>query len=124
MDRDAEGRPRSAGTIRGVTVVVGVAVDEPDPVVTVFRPEALNAALHDSRVNARSIDLLEADARDGSGEIDETYCRMALAGGAPPASSCSTPLATLGSLGAAAERLGLDRQALEAAPRCPLPAAW
>jgi hypothetical protein len=36
MDRDAEGRPRSAGTICGVTIVVVVAADEPDLVVTVF----------------------------------------------------------------------------------------
>jgi hypothetical protein len=79
-------------------------------------------ALYDSQVNALSIDLLDAEAWDGSEEIDETYCRVALAGGRPVDVELLDPDRHLGLLAVAAERLGLDRQALEAAARAALSA--
>ena len=39
IDRDKQGRPRYLGSVRGVSIFVVAALDEPDLIVTVFRRE-------------------------------------------------------------------------------------
>ena len=79
-------------------------------------------AEYDSEADALSIDLIDVAKWDGSEAIDGDYCNVALAGGRPANVELLSPAAHLELLGVAAERYGLDAEALEAAARSALAA--
>jgi hypothetical protein len=79
-------------------------------------------AEHDSQADAISIDLIEAANWDGADAIDDDYCTVALAGGQAANVELLSPTKHLELLRVAAERHGLDAQALEAAARSALAA--
>ena len=79
-------------------------------------------AQYDSQADALSIDLIEAEEWDGSDAVDDTYCHVALASGRPANVELLSPREHLELLAAAAERHGLDAQALEAAAQSALAA--
>jgi len=79
-------------------------------------------AEYDSTADALSIDLIEVDRWEGSDAVDDTYCRVAFAGGLPVNVELLSPSEHLDLLGVAATRHGLDAQALQAAARSALAA--
>jgi hypothetical protein len=80
-------------------------------------------AEYDSQADALSIDLIEVDHWDGADEpIDDSYCHIALADGQPANLELLAPADHLELLDRAAERYGLDRQALRGAARAALEA--
>ncbi len=79
-------------------------------------------AEYDSEADALSIDLIEVTKWDRSDAIDGDYCTVALARGRPANVELLSPAAHLELLGVAAERHGLDAEALEAAARSALAA--
>jgi len=79
-------------------------------------------AEYDSRAEALSIDLIEAERWDGSDAIDDAHCTVALVGGRAANIELLSPRDHLELLGSAARRHGLDAEALEAAARSALAA--
>jgi hypothetical protein len=79
-------------------------------------------AEYDSEADVISIDLIEAADWDGADAIDDDYCTVALAGGRGANVELISPAEHLELLRVAAERHGLDAQALEAAARSALAA--
>lgn len=79
-------------------------------------------AEYDSEADALSIDLIDAEHWDGHEAVDDSYCHIALADGRPANVEVLSPADHLDLLAAAAERYGLDAQALEAAARSALAA--
>ena len=79
-------------------------------------------AEYDSEADALSIDLLEVDRWDGHEAVDDTHCHVAFAGEEPANVELLSPAGNLPLLAVAAERFGLDAQALEAAARSALAA--
>jgi len=80
-------------------------------------------AEYDSQADALSIDLIQVDQWDGADEpIDDTYCQIALADGRPANIELLNPADHLELLDRAAERYGLDGQALRGAARAALEA--
>jgi hypothetical protein len=79
-------------------------------------------AEYDSRADALSIDLIEAERWDGADPIDDDYCTVALVGDRPANVELLAPREHLDLLRNAAERYGLDSEALEAAARSALTA--
>ena len=79
-------------------------------------------AEYDSQADALSIDLIHVEHWDSSDEIDDDYCNVALAGGQPANIELLSPAEHIDLLAAAAQRYGLDREALEAAARSALAA--
>ena len=69
-----------------------------------------------------SIDLVEVERWDDADAVDDDYCTVALAGGRPANVGLLSPARHLDLLAIAAERHGLDAQALEAAARSALAA--
>lgn len=80
-------------------------------------------AEYDSQADALSIDLIDADSWDGSDSIDPDYCTVALVGERAANVELLSPLEHLELLAVAAERHGLDAEALEAAARSAIIAA-
>lgn len=78
-------------------------------------------AEYDSQADALSIELL-AESWDDGDQIDDTYCTVALAGGRPANVELIAPREHLDLLAVAAERHGLDHQALVAAAQSALAA--
>lgn len=79
-------------------------------------------ALYDSEADALSIDVLIVDHWDSSEVIDDDCCIVALAEGLPANVELLFPRDHLDLLAVAAERFGLDAQALEAAAQSALAA--
>ncbi len=80
-------------------------------------------AEYDSAADALSIDLVQVEYWDGAGEsIDDSYCQIAFAGGQPANVELLDPAGHLELLDRAAERYGLDRDALRGAARAALEA--
>jgi hypothetical protein len=79
-------------------------------------------AEYDSEADAVSIDLIEAPNWDGADAIDGDCCTVALAGGQAANVELLSPAEHVELLQVAAERHGLDAQALEAAARSALAA--
>lgn len=80
-------------------------------------------AEYDSQADALSIDLIDADRWDGSDSIDPDYCTVALVGERAANVELLSPAKHLELLAVAAERHGLDAEALEAAARSAIIAA-
>ena len=80
-------------------------------------------AEYDSQADALSIDLIDADSWDGSDSIDPDYCTVALVGERAANVELLSPAEHLELLAVAAERHGLDAEALEAAARSAIIAA-
>jgi hypothetical protein len=78
-------------------------------------------AEYDSEADALSIQLLEESWDDGD-QIDDTYCTVALAAGRPANIELIAPRDHLDLLAVAAERHGLDHEALVAAAQSALAA--
>jgi hypothetical protein len=76
----------------------------------------------DSRADALSIDLVEVDKWDGSEDVDETYCHIALRQGRPVNVELLNPAEHLDLLSLAAKRFDLDSEALLAAAKAALSA--
>jgi hypothetical protein len=80
-------------------------------------------AEYDTQADALSIDLLQVDHWDGADEpIDDSFCHIALADGRPANVELLVPADHLELLDRAAERYGLDRQALRGTARAALEA--
>ena len=79
-------------------------------------------AEYDSQADAVSIDLIETAAWDGADAIDDDYCTVSLSGERVANVELLAPAEHLGLLRIAAERHGLDAQALEAAAKSALAA--
>ncbi len=79
-------------------------------------------AEYDSEADAISIDLIDAASWDGADAIDDDYCTVALAGGEAANVELISPAEHLELLRIAADRHGLDAEALEAAARSALAA--
>lgn len=80
-------------------------------------------AEYDSQADALSIYLIQAEHWDGADEpIDDSFCQVALVGGQPANIELLAPADHLGLLDRAAERYGLDRQALRGTARAALEA--
>ena len=79
-------------------------------------------AEYDSEADALSIDLVEVDRWDTSDPVDDHYCTVALARGQAANIELLSPAAHLELLESAAERHGLDVEALIAAARSALAA--
>ena len=77
---------------------------------------------YDSQANALSIDLRRFEHYERQDEVDDDYCVVGFAGGAPVRVSLLSPAKHLDLLGVAAERYGLDGIALLAAARAALAA--
>jgi hypothetical protein len=78
-------------------------------------------AEYDAQADALSIDLVQAEHWDGADEpVDDSFCQVALVDGQPANIELLAPADHLGLLDRAAERYGLDRQALRAAARAAL----
>ena len=79
-------------------------------------------AEYDTEADAISIDLIEAAKWDGADAIDDDYCTVALVGGKAANVELISPAEHLELLRIAADRHGLDAEALEAAARSALAA--
>jgi hypothetical protein len=78
-------------------------------------------AEYDAQADALSFDLIEAERWDGADEpIDDSFCQIALVDGQPANIELLAPADHLGLLDRAAERYGLDRQALRGIARAAL----
>jgi uncharacterized protein YuzE len=77
---------------------------------------------YDSRADALLIELLEPGRSDGAVEIDDTYCHVETRKGRAASIELLNPADHLDLLNRAAERLGLDPEALLAAARAALAA--
>lgn len=77
-------------------------------------------AEYDSDADALSIDLIEGERSDDVDEIDDDYCRVALARGLPVNVELLSPAKHLDLLAVAAERHRLDAEVLQAAARSAL----
>lgn len=77
---------------------------------------------YDSRADALSIDLVEVDRWDFGEEVEGTSCTVAMRDGRPVNVELLSPSNKLDQLRLAAERFGLDSQALLAAARAGLEA--
>ena len=77
-------------------------------------------AEYDSRADALSIDLIEVERWDRSDPIDDDYCTVALVGGRAANVELVAPREYLDLLRAAADRHGIDPEALEAAAQSAL----
>lgn len=78
-------------------------------------------AEYDSEADALSIQLLEENWSEGD-QVDDTYCTVALAGGRPANVELIAPREHLDLLAVAADRHGLDHEALLAAAQSALAA--
>ena len=79
-------------------------------------------AEYDSQADVLSIDLIEAERWDGSAAVDDDFCTLATVNDRPASLELLSPLKHLDLLALAAERHGLDAEALEAAARSALAA--
>jgi hypothetical protein len=79
-------------------------------------------AEYDSRADALSIELAQADRWERGEGVDDDYCTVSFAGGRPVNVELLAPSAHLDLLARAAERYGLDREAIEAAAQSALAA--
>jgi hypothetical protein len=79
-------------------------------------------AEYDSTADALSIDLTDDVHWDRAEVIDDDLCTVATVGGAPANIELLSPAEHIGLLQRAADRFGLDAQALEAAARSALAA--
>ena len=79
-------------------------------------------AEYDSQADVLSIDLIEAERWDGSAAVDDDFCTLATVNDRPANLELLSPLKHLDLLALAAERHGLDAEALEAAARSALAA--
>jgi uncharacterized protein YuzE len=79
-------------------------------------------AEYDTEADALSIDLIPADGWDDGEGVDDDYCTVAFARGRPANIELLSPRDHLDLLGAAADRHGLDREAVLAAARSALEA--
>ncbi|MBS1870911.1 MAG: hypothetical protein JSS99_14750 [Actinobacteria bacterium] len=79
-------------------------------------------AEYDSRADALSIDLASVDRWDRGEGVDADYCTVSFAAGEPANIELIAPRAHLDLLTRAAERYGLDAEAIEAAARSALAA--
>lgn len=79
-------------------------------------------AEYDSRADALSIDLLDADRWDRGEGVDADYCTVSFAGGRVANLELLAPEQHLDLLALAAERYDLDGEAIEAAARSALAA--
>ncbi len=79
-------------------------------------------AEYDSEADVLSIDLIEAEQWNGSDAIDADYCTIATVNDRPANVELLSPARHLDLLAVAAERHGLDAEALEAAARSALAA--
>jgi uncharacterized protein YuzE len=77
---------------------------------------------YDSRADALSIDLVEAERWDGQEEIDDTYCHVATRNGLAVNVELLNPRKNLHLLTTVAERYGLDSTVLRAAAHAALSA--
>lgn len=77
---------------------------------------------YDSEADALSIDLIEVDRWDFGEEVEGTSCTVAMSDGRPVNVELLSPRDRLDQLRLAAERFGLDGQALLAAARAGLEA--
>lgn len=79
-------------------------------------------AEYDSEADALSIDLLDVERWDGAEIVDVDHCTVALSRGRPANLELLAPSGHLALLDRAAERHGLDAQALRAAAQSALAA--
>ncbi|HKG04674.1 MAG TPA: hypothetical protein VKB03_15995 [Conexibacter sp.] len=79
-------------------------------------------AEYDSQADALSIDLATVERWDRAEGVDEDYCTVAFADGAPVNVELIAPGEHIELLARAAERFGLDGEAIEAAARSALAA--
>jgi len=79
-------------------------------------------AEYDSEADALSIDLIEAPYWEGADPIDGDFCTIALSEGRAANVELLAPREHLGLLERAAEKHGLDREALRAAAESALAA--
>jgi uncharacterized protein YuzE len=79
-------------------------------------------AEYDSRADALSIDLASADRWERGEGVDDDYCTISFAGGKPVNVELIAPGEHLDLLAVAAERYGLDREAIQAAAQSALAA--
>jgi hypothetical protein len=79
-------------------------------------------AEYDSQADVLSIDLISAERWNGSDAIDDDYCTLATVDGRPANVELLSPAQHLSLLSIAAERHGLDAEALHAAARSALEA--
>jgi hypothetical protein len=77
---------------------------------------------YDSKSDALSIDLIEADRWDGGVDVDGLYCHITLASDRPVNVELLNPRDHLELLAVAAEQYGLDGDALTAAAQAALAA--
>jgi hypothetical protein len=77
---------------------------------------------YDSEANALSIDLRRFDRYERQDEVDDDYCVVGFAEGAPARVSLLSPAKHLDLLDVAAERFSLDGVALRAAAQAALAA--
>jgi hypothetical protein len=77
---------------------------------------------YDSEANALSIDLRRFDRYERQDEVDDDYCVVGFAAGAPARISLLSPAKHLDLLDVAAERFSLDGAALRAAAQAALAA--
>ena len=79
-------------------------------------------AEYDSRADALSIDLAAAARWDDADSMEDDYCTIALSGGQVANIELLSPREHLGLLAHAAQRHGLDPEALQAAAQSALAA--
>jgi len=77
---------------------------------------------YDSQAEALSIDVVEVDRWDSGESVDDTYCNVAFRNGRLVNIELLNPEGRLELLDAAADRYGLDREALAAVARAALAA--
>jgi uncharacterized protein YuzE len=77
---------------------------------------------YDSHTDALLIDLLDADRCDNREEIEEPYCGVELENGRAANVELLSPRDHLELLDRAAERFGIDREAMQAAAQAALAA--
>jgi hypothetical protein len=77
---------------------------------------------YDSQADVLSIDLIQAERWNGSDAVDADFCTVATVDERPANVELLSPARHLDLLAVAAERHGLDAQALEAAARSALAA--
>ena len=120
---DERGNPRLVGeTADGRPILVVVAADDPDFVITTFLFRVSMRADYDSTANAISITIADVQNADASDEVHPRAI-VALAAGKPVEVQVLYPdLGIAEPLGVAAERYALDGQVLEAAAQSALAA--
>ncbi len=79
-------------------------------------------AEYDSQADVLSIDLIPAERWDGSDAVDDDFCTVATVDARPANVELLSPAQHLDLLVRAAERHGLDAEALQAAARSALAA--